>query len=91
MDIRQELQQIIKWEGKVKGRCSAEELQSLAVATLARIEVLEKIIGDVHEAIGEDRGSDDENLAETVRRIIADLKSEAAGNIELGPLPHSVL
>lgn len=47
-------------------------------AVADHIETLERIIGDVHEAIGEDRNSDDDSLADTVRKIIADLKSPAA-------------
>lgn len=35
---------------------------------------LKKIIGDIHEAIGEDRDSDDDSLPETVRRIVSELQ-----------------
>jgi hypothetical protein len=38
------------------------------------LERLRTIIGDIHEATGEDRGSDDDTLAERVRRLLADLR-----------------
>jgi hypothetical protein len=42
MDIKQELRSIVEWEGKLKGRRSAEDMLAFAKATLARIEELEK-------------------------------------------------
>ncbi len=74
MDIKQRLEIVRQDLGELGHLTHADTCRD----GMARITALEKIVGDVHEAIGEDRHSDDDSLADTVRKIIADLKSTAA-------------